>query len=98
MNSLYPDIAYTKTQEGNTLYIDINNDNTSENFIDEVLNVIFRFKTPDKKLIENLLNSDLSSLKSKSKNNNLLFILSISIPLILIAIIIIYIVVKKKYH
>ncbi len=100
MKSLYPNIAYTTTQEGNTLYVDINNSSTAEYFADEVLTVIFRFKTSDKQLIDNLLNLDLSSLESKSKNNNLLLILSlsISIPLILIAIIIIYIVARKKYH
>ncbi len=88
MEYLYPNIAYTTTLEGNILYIDINNNSTAENFAMEVLTVIFRFKTSDKKLIDILLNSDLSSLKSK--NNNLIFIL-----LILIAIIIIYILIKK---
>ena len=90
MNYLYPNIIYTVIQEADTLYVDINVNN-AENFTSEVLKVIFRFKTLDQKLINDLLKLDLLKLDLlKTKKNNLLIYLLIVIVIIFIIIYILF--------
>ena len=78
MERLYSGVSYILNVDGSTLYIDIDNKTEEKEYFEFVPSrFIFRFKILDEVLIKQLLNIDVSSLRSVNYINYVLIILII---------------------